>query len=73
MVQDIERVVDCFIDTYSEDLSVSLLSAVARAENGGLGYQIKLERMIDLDGYEFSEKTKTITLDSSNYWSDMSV
>ncbi|WP_306143612.1 hypothetical protein [Roseibium sp. MMSF_3412] len=70
---EIDNIVNYFVDVYDEGMSVSLLQTVAPEENGGLGHKIQLKRMIDMDGYEYSAMSKTITLDSSYFMADMSV
>ena len=72
-MQEIDRIVNHFVDNNSEDLSIALLQAVAPKDSGGLGHSIVLKRMIDMDGYEYSATSGTITLDSSYFMGDMSI
>lgn len=60
----IETIIDSYVDKYSEAEAVALLYALAPPECGGLGYSIKLtDYIIDTDGWEVDEESRTISLD----------
>lgn len=72
-MSQIDQIIGHYVDNNTEELSIVLLLAIAPAENGGLAHRIKLERMIDMDGWEYDSRSKTITLDSSYFMGDTSI
>ena len=66
----VDSVIDSFVDTYDETLSLLLLKCIALPEQGGLGYQIKFfNPSIDIDGYETDHALKVIRLDTHGVFS----
>ncbi|MCA9128957.1 MAG: hypothetical protein KDB22_17845 [Planctomycetales bacterium] len=68
----IERIIEKYVDTYSEDLAVVLLQILADPSQGGLGYTVKLfNPTVDMDGWEVDHSRKIISIDRtgliSNY------
>ncbi len=70
---DIDQIIDRFVDSNSEEMSIALLHALAPKESGGLGHKIVLKRIVDADGWEYDSSLKKITLDSSYFMGDMNV
>jgi hypothetical protein len=70
----VDNVIDKYVDTYDEELSLLLLKSIALAEQGGLGYQIKFfNPTLDIDGYEVDHQLKIIYLDTEGIFSAHSV
>ena len=66
----IDQVIDRFVDSHGEELSLLLLKTIAHPEQGGLGFKITFfNPALDLDGYEVDDNLKTIKLDSSGVFS----
>lgn len=60
----LEDVIDAYIDRADEEGVTLLLKALAHPSQGGLGYRLeKIDRSIDLDGYDFDRRGKVIALD----------
>ena len=67
----IDDVIDKYVDSFGEELSLLLLKCIALPEQGGLGYEIRFfNPSIDLDGYEVDHKLKIIRLDTRGMFSD---
>lgn len=70
----IDDVIDHFVDSYSEELSLLLLKTIAHPEQGGLGFKITFfNPWAEIDGYEVDDNLKTIKLDTSGIFSTHSV
>lgn len=66
----IDNVIDKFVDTFDEELSLLLLKSIALPEQGGLGYKVEFfNPWIDIDGYEIDHKLKVIHLDTKGIFS----
>jgi hypothetical protein len=69
----IDDVIDKFVDTFDEKLSLMLLKSIALPEQGGLGYKIEFfNPWIDIDGYDVNRNTKVIHLDTEGIFSTYS-
>lgn len=69
----IDEVIDQFVDTYDEELSLLLMKTIAHPEQGGLGYRIVFfNPWMDIDGYEVDQATKTIRLETEGVFSQYS-
>lgn len=65
--------IDKYVDTYSEDLSVVLLQVLADPSQGGRGYKIEMfNPTVDLDGWEVNHGKKTIYIDRTGLFSNYS-
>lgn len=66
----IDDIIDKFVDTYDEELSIMLLKCIALPEQGGLGYKLNFfDPWIDIDGYEIDQNLKIIHLDTEGIFS----
>lgn len=66
----IDEVIDKFVDSFDEELSLLLLKCIALPEQGGLGYKIIFfNPRIDIDGYEVDHNLKIIYLDTEGIFS----
>lgn len=71
---NIEQVIDHFVDTNDEEMSLVLLKTLAYPEQGGLGYKLGFfNPVIDMDGWEFDHNTKFIYLDTDGVFSTYTV
>lgn len=69
----VDDVIDKFVDTFDEELSLVLLKCLALPEQGGLGYKIVFfNPWTDIDGYEVDHRLKAIYLDTSGMFSTYS-
>lgn len=69
----VDDVIDKFVDTFGEGLSLLLLQSIALPEHGGLGYKIVFfNPWIDVDGYDIDHKLKVINLDTESVFSQYS-
>lgn len=70
----IDDIIDVFVDTYPEELSIVLLQIVAFQEQGGQGYSIQMfSPTIDMDGWEVDEEEKIIYLDNTGLFSNYTI
>ena len=70
----VEKIIDTYVDEYSQELVLSLLKVVSLPEQGGLGYAVQtFNPKIEFDGWEVNHERKTIYLDTSGIFSSNSI
>ncbi len=71
---DIDRLIDHYVETNSEEDVLLLLKVLADPEQGGLGYSVRFfNPRIDIDGWEIDWATRSILLDTSGVFSTYSL
>jgi len=73
MTATLEHVLEEYVNTYGEESGLILLNAIADEGAGGLGYTIKTQAMIDMDGWKVDSRRKEIILDSTNWCFQMGI
>ncbi len=72
-IQQVNSVIDTFINNYPIEYSIVLLQIVALPEHGGRGYRIKMfNPLVDMDGWEVDHSRKIIQIDQTGLISNYS-
>ncbi len=70
----IERVMDAYVENYSDEQVLCLLKTISHTSQGGLGYRITTHNpVVEFDGWEVDHVTKSIKLDTSSVVSKYSI
>jgi hypothetical protein len=74
MLKMIERVMDAYVENYSDEQVLCLLKTISHTSQGGLGYRITTHNpVVEFDGWEVDHVTKSIKLDTSSVVSKYSI